>query len=250
MSDAPKASIRKGAIWGNPLLAAAYFVKYLNFKQASFQLIAASALAAILILAYNNQSKIQAVLGISTNKTTPNAGINPKEFAYPTINPLPSTVPTYEIKSNDPNVQCNLYACGTISMSSSQCKLSGCCTIGNQNVVMTDQNKCTQEQQAYASTHQQQSIQQPNYPVSNMNPYNNCMNQEQEIENTCNSSCSSEESTETSLCQNEYGYHAVYQNSDSYSSCLNDATTKNESCLNNCTSTYQNGIQSCLQLSK
>lgn len=96
------------------------------------------------------------VLSAVLNKMPLNPTLFPTETPFPTDTSVDTSKVTQTPNQTnaDPVVHCQLSACGVVDMSKSQCSISGCCAIGNQYIVMTDQNKCLQDQQAYAQSHQ------------------------------------------------------------------------------------------------
>lgn len=202
------------------------------------------------------------------SKVTPIPTIKPLMFPSTTPTDIPTNTPipsqqTYQSNISDPIVQCNLYACGTVSMTNSQCHLSGCCVIGNQNIVMTDQNKCNQEQQAYAQSHQlpiQQNqsntnntkgqydqIKQQEQSSNEQYLYNQCANNVSDQIKSCDNGCQSTLNQDNNICYSAYAAPNAYEgvSTDKYKQCLDEVTAKHQTCLSGCSANQTTDLQNC-----
>lgn len=186
---------------------------------------------------------------------TPSPIISPSEI--PTDTPIPVT-------NSDPIVSCNLYTCGTVRMPKSQCILSGCCEVGNQHIVMTDQNKCHQMQQAYNSPNKQSPInnnQQNNQTNNNSNSnssgtvsngYNLCANNADATARNCSNSCTTTVKQDDNICYQAYAAPNAYegQNTNKYTECTSEVTAKYQTCLNTCEANQKSALQNCQDQNK
>lgn len=71
-----------------------------------------------------------------------------------TPTPIAPTASGNQTSGSNPIVACQIDQCGTVDMPQNQCSKSFCCILGgNDKLILTDHDKCTQQQQAYVSSH-------------------------------------------------------------------------------------------------